>query len=420
MSITELDVQTLQLTYYFVKNWSYKLISTKDAQNEIWLGNPEHPSYPVIRISGTKVSSVFFDKSRILNIAQTVMKLFSRQADLLDIHISKELEEEKEESIQLVTINTEAISDPDLLTSFPDLNQAIQKVEDPQEEFQRITKLIEENDRQKMKAAKGKNRSTMPVATLVIIAICVVVFLAVNLLTYKFGNIEGASISSSILLGAYYKAFVVGLNEYWRFLTAGFVHIDLWHLLVNMMSLYNLGLLSEKVWGVKNYLLILFGSILFGSVFVFLGSGNSVSVGISGGIYGLLAAFIVYGIQTKILFQPVLRNQVLMIIFVNVLISFMPGVSLLAHLGGFVGGLLISIALTRNDSWKELRKNTVVAILVAIAFMLYRIPQKNDLDVVYFVTDAQVATMARELGLGFYSDHIQNQMSQYYLDHIEK
>ena len=62
----------------------------RQAQDEIWLGNPKHPEYPVIRLSQTRLSTVFFDKTRILKIHQSIRNLFRRNCDLLDIHISDE------------------------------------------------------------------------------------------------------------------------------------------------------------------------------------------------------------------------------------------------------------------------------------------------------------------------------------------
>ena len=58
---------------------------------------------------------------------------------------------------------------------------------------------------------------------------------------------------TAIFLGAYYKPFIIA-GEFWRFLTAGFVHIDLWHILMNMLALRNLGMFMEKITGRWRYL----------------------------------------------------------------------------------------------------------------------------------------------------------------------
>ena len=96
-----------------------------------------------------------------------------------------------------------------------------------------------------------KQRKT--VATNVIIAICFVVWLFIQLFP------SDSTITNSILIGAFYKPFVLA-GEYWRLLTAGFVHVDLWHLAMNMMAFLSLGKIFEPLLGVRRYLLI-FNSI---------------------------------------------------------------------------------------------------------------------------------------------------------------
>ncbi|WP_302558934.1 rhomboid family intramembrane serine protease [Holdemania filiformis] len=415
MNCTEKDVQLLQLAYYFISDCQYQFISLREAQDEIWLGNPKHPEYPVIRLSQTRLSTVFFDKTRILKIHQSIRNLFRRNCDLLDIHISDEAVQDQEEQIDLVTISPQTVSDPQLTAVFPGLDHAVQPIQDPQQEYNKITQKLAELQRQRAQSPQAKSPLAPPKATMILMGICLVIYLLSVVFSWMFRELGGSgevSVSVAILLGGYYKAFVVGAHEYWRWLTSAFVHVDLWHLLMNMMALYNMGMLCEKLMGVRNYLIILFGSILFGSAFVFLGSGNVVAMGISGGLYGLLAAFLVYGIQTRILFQPQLRTQ-----FLLILISLMPGVSLAAHFGGFVGGLLISVVLTRNDSWAQLRKNTMVALCVAVAFLGLKTvqPQARELDTIYPGTDRMVVEMLKDLHLDFYGDHLSKKMVETYV-----
>ena len=420
MNCTEKDVQLLQLAYYFISVCQYQFISLREAQDEIWLGNPKHPEYPVIRLSQTRLSTVFFDKTRILKIHQSIRNLFRRNCDLLDIHISDEAVQDQEEQIDLVTISPQTVSDPQLTAVFPGLDHAVQPIQDPQQEYNKITQKLAELQRQRAQSPQTKSPLTPPKATMILMGICLVIYLLSVVFSWMFRELGGSgevSVSVAILLGGYYKAFVVGAHEYWRWLTSAFVHVDLWHLLMNMMALYNMGMLCEKLMGVRNYLIILFGSILFGSAFVFLGSGNVVAMGISGGLYGLLAAFLVYGIQTRILFQPQLRTQFLLILMINLMISLMPGVSLAAHFGGFVGGLLISVVLTRNDSWAQLRKNTMVALCVAVVFLGLKTvqPQARELDTLYPGTDRMVVEMLKDLHLDFYGDHLSRKMVETYV-----
>ena len=177
-----------------------------------------------------------------------------------------------------------------------------------------------------------KQRKT--VATNVIIAICFVVWLFIQLFP------SDSTITNSILIGAFYKPFVLA-GEYWRLLTAGFVHVELWHLAMNMMALLSLGKIFEPLLGVRRYLLILIPSIIVGSLFVLSSPENSFVVGISGGIYGLLAAYITLILRTGGWRMPPVRAALMNMLFINLLLNFLPNISVHAHLGGFVTGLIM-------------------------------------------------------------------------------
>ena len=83
-----------------------------------------------------------------------------------------------------------------------------------------------------------KQRKT--IATNSIIAICFVVWVFIQLFP------SDSTITNSILIGAFYKPFVLA-GEFWRLLTAGFVHVHLWHLAMNRMALLSLGKVFEPL-----------------------------------------------------------------------------------------------------------------------------------------------------------------------------
>ena len=206
MNITEKDVQLLELAYYFINNCHYKFVSSRSAQNEIWLGNPQHPQYPVIRLSQTRLSTVFFDKQRILQIHQAIRNLFRRNCDLLDIHLSDEAVEEKEEQMAIVTITPQSISCPSLLALFPGMDQAVHPIEDPHQEYRRISDKLEELQRQKKREVRKIRQSMQPKATLVLMAICTAVYLLSLFLTWRYRSWAGAgevNTAVGIFLGAW-------------------------------------------------------------------------------------------------------------------------------------------------------------------------------------------------------------------------
>jgi len=207
-----------------------------------------------------------------------------------------------------------------------------------------------------------KQRKT--VATNVIIAICFVVWLFIQLFP------SDSTITNSILIGAFYKPFVLA-GEYWRLLTAGFVHVELWHLAMNMMALLSLGKIFEPLLGVRRYLLILIPSIIVGSLFVLSSPENSFVVGISGGIYGLLAAYITLILRTGGWRMPPVRAALMNMLFINLLLNFLPNISVHAHLGGFVTGLIMYGFITTEKEEVYKRINHIVALTGLVAVLCF-------------------------------------------------
>ena len=133
-------------------------------------------------------------------------------------------------------------------------------------------------------------------------------------------------------------------GEYWRLLAAGFLHIQIWHFLMNMLAMYNLGAL-EMILGHGLYAAILIASIIGGNLLSFLleGSDTTVTLGISGGLYGLMAAYLVFLFKLGLLAEPSIRFSLLRMLGVNLLINLMPNVSRMGHAGGFLTGFAIAM-----------------------------------------------------------------------------
>lgn len=128
---------------------------------------------------------------------------------------------------------------------------------------------------------------------------------------------------------------LVADGQWWRMLTGAFLHYGLTHLAVNMFSLYILGRDLEQYLGSVRYAAIYFLSAIGGSVAVlFFGVPFGLVAGASGAIFGLLGATAVALYQRK----ANLRSLVA-ILAINVVISFLPGISLAAHAGGFLIGV---------------------------------------------------------------------------------
>ena len=135
-------------------------------------------------------------------------------------------------------------------------------------------------------------------------------------------------------------------GEYYRVLTSGFLHSqnDYSHIVMNMLSLYIFGIALEQMMGWWRYLLVYLFSIVGGSFGVLLLDDPTAEVvGASGGIFGLIGAYLV--IMVVLRERDNIRALMIMIA-VNVAFGFLvPGISWQAHAGGFVIGALATVVL---------------------------------------------------------------------------
>jgi membrane associated rhomboid family serine protease len=137
-------------------------------------------------------------------------------------------------------------------------------------------------------------------------------------------------------------------GEWWRVFTAAFLHIGPVHLAMNMLALLVFGSELERGLGRWRFLALYLLSALGGAVAIQLFGDPRVPVaGASTAIYGLLGALGVLMLARR---QDV--RGLLTLLAINVFISFLPGVSLLGHLGGLVAGAVTAglLIATRNRS----------------------------------------------------------------------
>ncbi|WP_214406698.1 rhomboid family intramembrane serine protease [Pseudonocardia lacus] len=135
---------------------------------------------------------------------------------------------------------------------------------------------------------------------------------------------------------------LVGAGEWWRVVTAGFLHIGPVHLVFNMLALYVLGRDLESVLGRGRFLAVYFIAMLGGSAAVMVFDLPRIEVaGASGAVFGLMGGLAV--VLRRMRFP---LGQVVGLIVVNIVISFViPGISITGHLGGLVVGAAATAAL---------------------------------------------------------------------------
>lgn len=241
-----------------------------------------------------------------------------------------------------------------------------------------------------------------------IIVICGLMFLVVN----NYPNLSETE--SAILFGAYYKSLIVA-GEFWRLLSCGFIHVSAMHLLVNMFALGNIGRFMEIQVGAKKYLTIIIVSIIGGSIFQFIVAGNSVAVGLSGGLYGLVAAYTYLLCVTGAIKDPVIKSNLIRIYLINLMINFMPGVAYSAHLGGYIFGVFVMAIMDKGMN-KSLRTHFSIAFIITIALVSYLFVKATYIkeNERYMRTDYVILSEYKKFHLDNYAYNLANKLDDMY------
>ena len=204
-------------------------------------------------------------------------------------------------------------------------------------------------------------------ATYVLIAINVIVFLVeIASGSGGLGNQGGRIIVDYALF-----APAVAEGEWYRLVTSGFLHENLIHIGFNMLLLFLLGRLLEPALGTPRFLVLYFASLLAGSLGALLLDPVSFGLGASGAIFGLAGATFVIARGRG---MDALAGEIGFLILFNLFFSIaMPNVSLGAHLGGLVGGVVCALAIEAGErgALGPSRQTAELVAMIAIAVLAF-------------------------------------------------
>ncbi len=147
--------------------------------------------------------------------------------------------------------------------------------------------------------------------------------------------------------GALIPALVAG-GEQWRLVTSMFLHSGFIHLGFNMLALYFLGSFAESTFGRGRFFaLYLLSGLSGGIAYLYIGGFNSLAVGASGAIFGLLGAILGFSMrQGTFSWQNPIIRQLLILLAINLYIGFsIPNISNTAHIGGLIGGATLGFLI---------------------------------------------------------------------------
>lgn len=205
--------------------------------------------------------------------------------------------------------------------------------------------------------------STGAQVTTVLIVLNAIAFLA----TGSFG-VGGAGNGSLTDHGALYGPSIAEDHEYWRLVTSGFLHAGLLHIGFNMYLLYLLGQMLEPALGSVRFALIYTVALLSGSLGALILSPDSLTVGASGAVFGLMGAAF-FEMRNRGI-DP-MQSGIGPLILFNLLFSFvLSNISIGGHIGGLIGGsvaILVLHQLDRGRAPKAAAYGALAVLAVAAA-----------------------------------------------------
>lgn len=183
-----------------------------------------------------------------------------------------------------------------------------------------------------------------PVNT-VVLALIVLIHLGFAFAGWTYG-VPASALKQ--LYGGFLKLPQFGVEpELWRYVTSVFLHGDFGHLLFNGFAVFVFAPPLERALGHFRYgFLFLFAGVT-GNIFTNLFYDQVSSLGASGAVYGVFGAYVYDMLFRRRAIDPASRKSIQVILILGVIYSFVPGINLYAHLGGFLGGFLMNGLYTR-------------------------------------------------------------------------
>ncbi|WZL75009.1 rhomboid family intramembrane serine protease [Clostridiaceae bacterium 35-E11] len=195
--------------------------------------------------------------------------------------------------------------------------------------------------------------------------------LCINIFVFIYMSIKGntTSIYDLIAFGAKYNPLIAA-GQYYRLISNMFIHIGLIHLLFNTYALKMLGKDVETIYGWKKFTIIYLIAGIFGSLGSFLFS-SAVSAGASGAIFGLMGAYLYFGMRRPTIFSARYGMNLITLLLINIVFGLTnSNIDNFAHIGGLIGGYLASWSLGLKDEKILQGKRIIMQLSIMIIIMV--------------------------------------------------
>ncbi len=373
--INKIDLITMKLLHYFITVKNYSPVMVQGAKNEIWLENLEE-DIKIVRIVSNYIHNdeqMQYDIFKTKRLAKKIKrKTLSFKMKVLNVflNLGDNVNFKKfEESDDKICLYVNAEEESDILNNkffkenFSDIKNNFEYDEEGFGLFLKITNEIN----QKNRADAIKNEEIFEPKRIIVTFVLIGILVAIHLYGLLF-NQSTNLINAFAVYGPYIRTY----HEYYRLITGTLLHGGIMHLLMNCYALFIIGNQIENFYGKWKMLLIYFFSAITGSL-LSITLSNYASVGASGAIFGLMGSLLYFGYHYRVYLGSTWKTNVLPVIILNLVIGFIvPGIDYFGHIGGLIGGVLISMALGfKNEDGKRDKINGIILSCIFLLFLIY-------------------------------------------------
>lgn len=359
-----------KLIYLWIKYKNYHLVHDNKDHTEIWLANHQTKKVAIFQYGGSSTQDVRFIKERIDEHHSDITQFLNFTPKQYNVFIltdkgfaHENLDSHHSHKYRFKILREK--SDVNRVTSSLGLRLA-SRFEDKKTKSHYRKQALNINPIE-------KHMLKFAPITYSLIAINVFIWLIMFLVLDRFSDFKLLDVG-----GLVHFNFVHG--EWYRLITSMFLHFNFEHLLMNMLSLFIFGKIVESIVGHWRMLVIYLFAGLFGNFASLSFNTHTVSAGASGAIFGLIGAIFTFMYLSKT-FNRKLIGQLLIVLVILIGISiFIPNINIVAHLGGLIGGILITLMgyyfkHNRTGFW-------IVLIITLVLFLaaqirIYTIQEKN-------------------------------------------
>ncbi|EJD87172.1 rhomboid family protein [Staphylococcus epidermidis NIHLM067] len=350
--------------YYWIRYLNYNVIYRDKEDDEIWLSHKRKHSIVVFRKDVTSTQEIRFDKSKIMERPEEIQQFIGYIPESYEFYYftDKELSKENLNEEKPIKLKFKIISNEQSLNSLP-INFLLLKMlinnEDKRTYLHYKRKVLTQN-------LVDKHMQRFTPITYTLILINIVIWLCMILYLNRFSDVKLLEVGGLV-------HFNVVHGEWYRLISSMFLHFNFEHILMNMLSLFIFGKIVESIIGSWRMLIIYIISGLYGNFVSLSFNTTTISVGASGAIFGLIGSIFVIMYLSKNFNKKMIGQLLIALVVLIVFSLFMSNINIMAHLGGFIIGVLITLIGYYFKTQRSLFWSFLIVFLLIFIILQIRI-----------------------------------------------